>query len=194
MRPSKKADRAMAGIAELLKKHGYADEQKIEELKEVAPTDRLAISRQGEAVLLFLESPAKFTTKQCKRAACGEYFGTNYRSVGYCSDTCRAKEISDQLGVKWDWLKPEEERWGGEPPLVIPPAALKKLNEFIQFFAAIPQPQNQTESLPNPEASEPKLLPQPEPLEHKTSPSNPTFSLPLGISDETPEEDDPFDF
>lgn len=192
MRPSKKADRAMAGIAELLKKHGYADDNKIEELKDTAPTDKLAISRQGEAVLLFLESPAKFTTKQCKR--CGEYFGTNYRSVGYCSDNCRARAISEQLGVKWDWLRPEEERWGGEPPLVIPPAAIKKLQEFTLFFAAIPQPQNQTESLPNQEASEQEPLLPPEPSEYRISLDSLISSLPQDTVPETPEEDDPFDF
>lgn len=132
MRASKKADRAMEQLAALLTKHGMAVEQ-VEAIKETAPTSRDAISRQAEAVLLFLETPAKFTTKLCKR--CGEAFGTNYRAVSFCSDNCRAREMEKQLGIKWNWYKPEEERWGGEPPLVIPPPALQKIQQLLQWFA-----------------------------------------------------------
>lgn len=144
MRPTKKADRAMEKIAELLKKHQGMSDVEIEDIKTNVPLQQQAISRQGEAVLLFLESPAKFTTKQCKR--CGEPFGTNYRSVGYCSDGCRARSMEEQLGIKWNWLKPDEDRWGGEPPLIIPPAALRKLQEYVEFFAGIPHIQTERES------------------------------------------------
>lgn len=133
MRPNKRADRAMDALALMLKASGVTTEA-ITEMRETAPTGREAISRQGDAVLLFLECPAKFTAKLCKR--CGEPFGTNYRSVAYCGDNCRSKEISTQIGVKWDWLRAtEEERWGGEPPLIIPPAALRKIQQFVQWYA-----------------------------------------------------------
>ena len=146
MRPTKKADRAMAGLAALMAQHGV-EAKVIEEVRENVPSSREAHSRQGEAVLLFLESPAKFTAKICKR--CGEAFGTNYRSVAYCSDSCRSKEISAQLGVKWDWLRAsEQDRWGGEAPLVIPPKVLHRLQEFVQFFVDIPQTQSQIEIHP----------------------------------------------
>lgn len=145
MRANKKAERSMAGLAALMAQHGIKADV-IEEVKENVPSTREAKSRQGEAVLLFLESPAKYTAKICKR--CGEAFGTNYRSVAYCSDTCRSKAISEMLGVKWDWLRASEsERWGGEPPLIIPPKMLKMLGEFVNFFSTLPSPQvqNQTE-------------------------------------------------
>ena len=132
MRAAKKAVRAMDGLAALLAQYGV-DQETIAEIKETAPTDRNAISRQGEAVLLFLESPAKFTSKQCKR--CGEYFGTNYRSVAYCSDNCRSRAMNDIFGMVWNWTeKSEEERWGGEPPLIIPPRAFAKLEQYVRWF------------------------------------------------------------
>lgn len=148
MRASKKADRAMTQLAKMLADFGI-EQETIEEIKETAPTDRLAISRQGEAVLLWLESPAKFTTKVCKREACGQPFGTNYRSVAYCSDNCRARDVSNLLGIKWDWTRAtEEERWGGEPPLIIPPAAMKNLLKYVRFFADTLPTQIQTQNLP----------------------------------------------
>ena len=196
MRASKSAERSMAKLAQMLAAHGIKQDV-IEEVKEAAPTDKNAISRQGEAVLLCLESPAKFTTKLCKR--CGEPFGTNYRSVAYCSDGCRARAIQEQLGVKWDWLKPEEQRWGGEPPLIIPPVALKKMREFFEFFATIPESQTQTEiqrEVHLPEELEPDYIPL------SMSPPNGTQKVrdtltpspPEYIPASTVEESDPFDF
>lgn len=132
MRASKKAVRAMDGLAAMLAQYGTTADV-IEEIKETAPTDRNAISRQGEAVLLFLESPAKFTSKQCKW--CEEYFGTNYRSVAYCSDNCRSRALNDIFGMKFNWVdKSEEQRWGGEPPLIIPPKAFALLEKYVRWF------------------------------------------------------------
>ncbi len=91
---------------------------------------------EAEAVLLFLEKPARFMQKQCKRTECGEWFGTNYRAVGYCSDNCRIKSLS-AMGIQWDPSKRPEERWGGEEPLVIPPAALKMLIQLAQKQAEV---------------------------------------------------------
>lgn len=133
MRPKKKAERSIEELARRLQEFGM-DSETVENIKNNVPDDRDAISRQGEAVLLWLESPAKFTMKICKRKSCSEPFGTNYRSVAYCSDNCRAKEISSQIGIKWDWLKQEEERWGGEPPLIIPPHALRMLLQYVGWF------------------------------------------------------------
>ena len=197
MRQSKKAERSLAKLMEMLAETGVAAED-IQEMQDKAPTGREALSRQGEAVLLFLESPAKYTAKLCKR--CGEPFGTNYRSVAYCTDTCRAKAMSEQLGVKWNHWKTEEERWGGEPPLVIPPAALKKIQQYVQFFADILPIQTAKENLPqlSPE-EDPVELPdltveswefQRQPLAHTSLP----VSLPELLPLPTTEEEDPFDF
>lgn len=143
MRANKRADRSMNKLGALLAEYGVSQEV-IEEVKENAPSNKEAISRQGEAVLLFLEHPAKFTAKLCRR--CEEAFGTNYRAVAYCSDSCRAKDMEKALGVKWDWLKSEEERWGGEAPLIIPPPALQKIQQLTDWFASIQYTQNQIES------------------------------------------------
>jgi hypothetical protein len=83
---------------------------------------------EAEALLQALEKPATHTIKMCKR--CGEPFGTNYRGVAYCSDTCRAKALA-QIGIRWDWKKSPEERWGGEPPSVLSPQLVKLLQTFF---------------------------------------------------------------
>ena len=117
----------------------------IEQIKEELPAlanNQLAVSRQLEAVLIFLERPAKFTKKLCKH--CGESFGTNYRYVSYCSDNCRAKALQSQTGIRYDFSKPQEHRWGSElfpkePPLLIPHSALLALEAFFQSQTEIHQ-------------------------------------------------------
>ena len=170
MRPNKKQARDLEKLKAMLVAAGVATKDVVEQAADLSPTGREAISRQGDAILLFLESPAKFTTKQCQRKECGEWFGTNYRSVGYCSDSCRGREISRQTGLKWDYRKDEFQRWGGEPPLVIDPVSLKKLKQFV---AALQQPaQSQIET------SLPLRVPQPVHL-----PSPPVVQEPLSIPD-----------
>ena len=171
MREKLKQERNLEKIKALLLKHGIEHEI-IEEAIAEAPTFQDAISRQGEAVLLFLEEPAKFTAKLCKR--CGEPFSTNYRYVAYCTDICRAKEISSQTGVSWDWMKSENERWGfKEPPLVIPPQAFKKLQKYVAVL--------QSRSLVETEPTQPQpILPDPlsEAELHKILDNSPTNPLP----------------
>lgn len=212
MRPAKKADRAFAQLAKMLADFGV-EQETIEEIKETAPTNSLAISRQGEAVLLWLESPAKFTTKVCKREACQQPFGTNYRSVAYCSDNCRSRDVSNMLGIKWDWTRAsEEERWGGEPPLIIPPAAMKNLLKYVRFFADTLPTQIQTQNLPESTTEyldqarqTAEQLPALEQLlqsresapEQGTYRTSPQQSLPASIlvpNRESDEQDSPFDF
>lgn len=96
------------------------------ELKDTLPTKIIEQdpSHEAEAVLTFIQSPRLFITKKCKR--CKAAFSTNYKSVGYCSNTCRALALAE-LGIKWDPFKPLEVRWGGEPPLVISPEAMQTL-------------------------------------------------------------------
>lgn len=79
---------------------------------------------EAEAVLSFLEKPARFAFKPCK--FCSEMFGTNYRSVAYCTDHCRIRGLRKH-GIIWSSSKSPEQRWGGEPPLVIPPEAVRIL-------------------------------------------------------------------
>lgn len=86
----------------------------------------------ADAVLQFIEKPARFTKKKCKWDVCTEVFFTNYRAVSFCSNHCRARYLRTQIGIEWDPTKTEQERWGGEPPLVIPPHVVKKLLPFAQ--------------------------------------------------------------
>jgi len=85
------------------------------------------LERQGEAALAFLAHPTRFVTKEC--IYCGEWFGTNYNSVGYCSNHCRDKHFERQTGMKVNWgAKDLHQRWlHFEPPLVIDPDTLRQL-------------------------------------------------------------------
>jgi hypothetical protein len=189
MRPSKKAERDLQKIKDLLTRSGIKEEV-IENAIDEPQIGQDAISRQGEAVLLFLEAPAKFTAKVCKR--CQEPFGTNYRSVAYCTDTCRAKAITEQTGLKWNWMKPENERWGGEPPLIIPPEAFKHLQVYVKVLQLQSQNQRETQQqvlLPLPLDSYEK--------NHKKveSPTSlPVAPVPLTLPYNSQEKENPFDF
>lgn len=101
------------------------------ELTREARSHRPDPTYEAEAVLKFLEKPARFMQKQCGYSECEKWFGTNYRAVGYCSDNHRIKALA-QMGILWDPSKRPEDRWGGEPPLVIPPEALKVLIQMAQ--------------------------------------------------------------
>lgn len=88
---------------------------------------------EAEGLLLFLEKPARFAFKPCKR--CNEMFGTNYRSVAYCSDNCRKRSLAE-IGIRWDPSKSPEERWSGEPPIILPPSVVK----FLRSSFELPEP------------------------------------------------------
>ena len=137
MKPAAKKERsiakAMAGLASLMVSRGIQTDITVANAKEVAR--EVTISKplplnDAEAVLSFIEKPARFAFKPCKR--CGEMFGTSYRAVAYCGDNCRAKHLLETTGIRWDPHKSAEERWGGEPPQVLPPLAVAKLLQIAQ--------------------------------------------------------------
>jgi len=102
-------------------------------------------SLEAEAVLSFLNRPARYLLKKCQW--CKQPFGTNYHAVAYCSDACRAKAIRSQTGIVWNPHKSPEERWGGEPPSIIPPAAMMALLKFARKNKhLVEDPQIQTET------------------------------------------------
>jgi hypothetical protein len=127
VKKQKETERATAFLEKFLAKAGHSEEV-IKKSKETVHETRDAISLQGEAVLLSIEKPARFTVKRCKE--CGEPFGTNYRYITHCGTTCLTRALKNQSGIYFDPNKSLEERFGGEPPLVIPPQAVKKLIEF----------------------------------------------------------------
>jgi hypothetical protein len=189
VKQQKKTERAVKGLQSLLAQLGV-DQTVIKEAVKNVPLTPQDLSMHAEAVLLSLQQPAHFMSKKCKY--CGEYFGTNYRAVAYCSDSHRAKALRAE-GIEWNPHKTAEERWGGEPPLVIPPEARRKLVKFAQVLLAqeeILQRETQTsESLPEPVGI--SVLPEsgfdfevptyPEPVvESKPGPESPrpTFDFP----------------
>lgn len=87
-------------------------------------------SMQLDGILNFIEAPPKFITRQCKE--CGQFFGTNYRAVGYCSDTCRKKNFENHFGVPWDSSKSQVDRWGGTPPTIISPTLWRNLEDLLR--------------------------------------------------------------
>jgi len=145
MRPDKLKERrrqkALALVASLgVDTSGYVDHSA--ERLDRAPEN---LERQGEAALAFLARPSRFVTKQC--TYCQEYFGTNYNSVGYCSNLCRDKHFRQQTGYKVDWgAKSDKERWGGEPPLIIDPETLRHLAQWYTELKQKVDQESQTQS------------------------------------------------
>jgi len=147
MPPRKKTtqEKAVAKLAALL--GGSVSQTDVSTAVEEIRADRLRTPAYWdiESVLRCIEKPAAFTYKKCKR--CNEMFGTNYRGVAYCSDSCRASAFEQQTGIKWNYERSSpEQRWGGEPPLVVPPAVFKKLLPWAQHIVAI-QNQEQYQNL-----------------------------------------------
>lgn len=118
MKKSTKETRALAKLAELLKEHsGY--QLDVKAAASYAHAERVSESARLEGVLHSIRRPGDYIYKVCKR--CAGPFGTNYQSVAYCSDPCRIRDFEDATGISWNSRKSPEERWGGEPPVVIPP-------------------------------------------------------------------------
>lgn len=70
---------------------------------------------------------SKQVCSQCKQLFAVEYM---YRTKGMlCSDECRAANLESR-GLYWDSTKPPHERWRKRIPLVVPPAALKVIEEI----------------------------------------------------------------
>jgi hypothetical protein len=94
--------------------------------KKIAPANR---SKEAEAVLSFIHKPSSIITKRCK--FCNLNFGTNYVGVAFCSDECRANDLS-AIGIVWDASKTAEARWEGEPPNIINPTTYSFLERFAR--------------------------------------------------------------
>jgi hypothetical protein len=87
------------------------------------------ISREAEATIIYAESPQSFIRKNCK--ICGRTFAHTRGAIAYCSNLCRARGL-EQIGIKWDWTRPTEVRWGlydGGEPLIVPAEAVKLVDQ-----------------------------------------------------------------
>lgn len=83
-----------------------------------------------EGVLRSLQRPSRIgVSRICKD--CGEPFVTNYEFVAYCGDLCRASALKKVGLTVWKNSFTDEEKWGGVPPSLIPPDALKAMKAII---------------------------------------------------------------
>lgn len=127
-RISKRDQKKLDQLKKYLISQGH-DESAVEKAAEIVPSTADERMLAIEATLLHLARPGLFATKSCKR--CGELFGTTYMYVGYCSDSCRAKDL-EQMGIRWN---PRIDRWQNlhaQPPMIVPPAMYKTLLEFAE--------------------------------------------------------------
>jgi hypothetical protein len=148
MRVDKKQARQLAKLAVLLSNVGVTvDVEKIQEDAKLTPVTE---SNKLEGVLASIRRPGDFTYRRCIR--CNEPFGSNYISVGYCSDFCRIKSFEQLTGVKWSSTKSPEERWGGEPPLVIPPDVVRRMLRYSEIIVEYARSQGwaSVEDIPEP--------------------------------------------
>ena len=98
---------------------GFEDREVVEEIK----TTR----READATILFLEARNSFRELPCKQ--CHRVFAVDYQSVAMCSDKCRKLWLSN-IGINWNPLKTQNERWAGRIPLTVPPEALEAINDL----------------------------------------------------------------
>lgn len=85
--------------------------------------------REATAALNYYYSTGKeWYSKIC--GTCEEPFKFMWTSkgVGYCSIPCAMKAL-EKIGLKWDPSKSPTERWGRFLPAVVPPAAVKIIDE-----------------------------------------------------------------
>jgi hypothetical protein len=147
MRVDKKQARQLAKLAALLSNVGVTvDVEKIQEDAKLTPVTE---SDKLEATLTSIRRPGDFIYRLCKR--CREPFGTNYHAVAYCSDLCRIRDFELLTGCVWR-PKPAEERWGGEPPLVIPPDVVRKMLRYSEIIVEYARSQGwaSVEDIPEP--------------------------------------------
>lgn len=123
MKPEKKAERTLQKLQEYLLATGV-DPEALKQAQQTPVQSRDESSLEAEAVLAYVDNPKSFLRKVCKR--CEEPFLANFQSVAYCSDHCRSRALA-QLGVQWNPHRSMQDRWRGNPPMIVPAAALRQI-------------------------------------------------------------------
>jgi hypothetical protein len=131
LKESKKTERRLDNVLGMLAELGVnVDASTVKErVKAYVPPPSDAL----EGVLASIHRPGDYLYRCCKRESCKQPFGSNYRAVAYCSDRCRISDFESTTGIKWSNKSPEE-RWGGEPPLVIPPDVIFKMLRYARLL------------------------------------------------------------
>ncbi len=109
--------------------------------------DQKEKTQEAQAILLFLEQPRAFISKECDE--CGRIFLTTYKFVSLCSNRCRIKSL-ERIGIIWNPTHTAEERWRrARIPIyyVMPPEALEVLMQIAQQHAARPSNPQQLSSV-----------------------------------------------
>jgi hypothetical protein len=123
-RKAKKQDNLFAAVNAFLASQG---KDTIENLD--AATDR--DYRSDDAVTIFAHNPPGFKPGVCKN--CKRPYGTNRKSVGFCSDPCRREDWKKTTGLEWRAVSVHDV-WDGDPPLVISPDQFEKLRQIAEWF------------------------------------------------------------
>lgn len=121
-----KQERLIAAAAELF---GTAVVENIEEVVET-PEDKI---REAQSVLNYFESRGKgFKQRECEQ--CGLVFAYSYHIDGVvnCSISCMAAKLKS-IGLHWDPRRDVSRRWGRFVPAIVPPSALKELDEMLSL-------------------------------------------------------------
>lgn len=148
MRADKKIERQLEQHLALLQSMGAdISELKVDTKQVVAEVildkKKLPPYWDAEATLWMLCKPEGFVTKKCRRDGCENIFATSYKSVAYCTDHCRIKQL-EAYGLQWDPTKSPEERWSGEPPLIVPDNVLRIVAQLLASMHAVDS-DNQTQ-------------------------------------------------
>lgn len=95
------------------------------------PTENTeTLIREATAVANFYYSTDKeWYSKKC--STCGKefFFSWTSKGVGYCSIACAQKAL-EAIGLTWNPNKTAKERWGRFIPAVVPPEAVKLVQEL----------------------------------------------------------------
>ena len=94
-----------------------------EELKEIETA-----RREADALILYRENRQSFREVRCKQ--CYRQFAVDYQSVAMCSDKCRIAFLRN-IGIEWNPLKSQSERWAGRIPLTLQPDAFALAKSLV---------------------------------------------------------------
>lgn len=87
--------------------------------------------REAQSVLNYFRARGRgFKHKACE--ICKEKFAYDWDSDGIscCSFRCMAKKL-ESIGLKWNPHTPPDRRWGRTIPAVVPPSALKIVQQVL---------------------------------------------------------------
>lgn len=89
---------------------------------------------EAQSLLVSLNWPyPEMMSQVCKNPECKQRFLTNYKANVYCSMRCFKVEL-EKIGIVWRPERSFYEQWGNlEPPLMIPPEAIKAMRRLLSI-------------------------------------------------------------